>query len=291
MTDRGSFPRSVIYLFSLLPSGGALPDDVWRNRRAFLLGLTWLHAVVIALIGPFFGYSWEWSLPALFRNGTVVHTVGEGLIVACFAALASWSRAGRTFQATAIALGLMSSSAILVHLSGGYIELHFHFFIMLTFLALLQNWVPYIVAVIYVAVHHGVMGILWPDEVFNHAAAFNAPWSWAGIHAFFILWSCIGSVIAWRFNEVAWAKIKAQAEELENLNKLQADFVAMVAHDLRSPLSNITSTAASFEAGILGSVTPEQKNGSPRSSSPLATWWSSSTTFSIFPRSNRAGSN
>jgi len=130
---------------------------------------------------------------------------------------------------------------------------------MLTFLALLQDRIPFLLAILYVALHHGVVGYFWPEEVFNHAAAFDAPWTWAGIHAFFILWSSVGSVIAWRFNEQAAAKIKVQAEELEKLNKLQADFVAMVAHDLRSPLSTITSTAELFGAGLLGSLTEEQK--------------------------------
>jgi PAS domain-containing protein len=126
--------------------------------------------------------------------------------VAVFAAVGSWKRANRTMQATAIGFGLMSASAILVHLSGGYIELHFHFFVMLVFLALFQDWTPYILAVAYVAIHHGVIGVLWPHDVYNHAAAFAAPWTWAGIHAFFVLWSCVGSVIAWRFNEQASAR-------------------------------------------------------------------------------------
>jgi PAS domain S-box-containing protein len=100
----------------------------------------------------------------------------------------------------------MSSSAILVHLSGGYIEFHFHFFVMLSFLALCQVWIPYLLAVAFVAVHHGVVGVLWPQSVYNHDAAFNAPWTWAGIHAFFVLWSCVGSVVAWRFNERAYER-------------------------------------------------------------------------------------
>jgi PAS domain S-box-containing protein len=61
-------------------------------------------------------------------------------------------------------------------------------------------------AVAYVAIHHGVIGLLWPHDVYNHSAAFAAPWTWAGIHAFFVLWSCVGSVIAWRFNEQASAQ-------------------------------------------------------------------------------------
>ena len=112
----------------------------------------------------------------------------------------------RTLRASAISFGLISSSAILVHLSGGYIELHFHFFVMLVFLALYQDWVPYLLAVAYVAIHHGLVGTLWPNDVYNHAAAINAPWTWGGIHAFFILFQCIGSMIAWRFSERAAAQ-------------------------------------------------------------------------------------
>jgi PAS domain S-box-containing protein len=138
----------------------------------------------------------------------VLHTVAEGMVVAACALLASRKEASRTLRASLVGLGLISSSAILVHLSGGYIELHFHFFVMLAFLALYQDWVPYGLAVLYVAVHHGVVGVLWPREVYNHPAAIGAPWTWAGIHAFFVLWSCVGSIIAWRFNEAAIAQNK-----------------------------------------------------------------------------------
>ncbi len=102
----------------------------------------------------------------------------------------------------------MSSSGILVHLSGGYIELHFHFFVMVVFMALYQDWTPYILAILYVAVHHGMMGVLWPEEVYNHTAALNAPWTWAGIHAFFVTWASVGSIIAWRFNEKAFGQVR-----------------------------------------------------------------------------------
>ena len=162
-------------LTSIFPPGGSLPEDVWQKRYSVLLGLTWFHAAIIALVGPLLGYSWEISADAPFRDGTVLHTILEGAIVGFFAGVGSLRRVGRTLQATAIAMGLMSSSAILVHLSGGYIEFHFHFFVMLSFLALLQDWVPYILAILYVALHHGIVGTLWPKEVFNHAAAINAP--------------------------------------------------------------------------------------------------------------------
>ncbi len=152
-------------LTSIFPPGGSLPEDVWQKRYSVLLGLTWFHAAIIALVGPLLGYSREISAEAPFHDGTVLHTILEGTIVGFFAGLGSLRGVGRTLQATAIAMGLMSSSAILVHLSGGYIEFHFHFFVMLSFLALLQDWVPYILAILYVALHHGIVGDLWPKEV------------------------------------------------------------------------------------------------------------------------------
>jgi len=193
-------------LWEMVPSGGALPDEVWRSRFRFLVGLTWFHAIVIALIGPVLGWNRELSLHALFDDDFALHTVLEGSIVGFFALVASWRRLGRIIQATLVGFGLLSSSAILVHLSGGVIELHFHFFVMLAFLALCQDWIPYGLAVAFVAVHHGVVGVLFPRAVYNHQSAYDAPWTWAGIHAGFVLCSCVGSVVAWRYNERAFAQ-------------------------------------------------------------------------------------
>ncbi|MBI3606831.1 MAG: PAS domain-containing protein [Nitrospirae bacterium] len=188
-----------------------------------MVRLTWFHAVLIALAGPLLGYRAELSLHAVFEKGTVLHTLAQGLIVAVFAFAASNRRFNRTWRATAVGMGLMTASAILVHLSGGYIELHFHFFVMLIFMAVYQDWVPYLVAILYVALQHGVVGVLWPHEVFNHTAAFDAPWTWAAIHAFFVLWASVGSIISWKYTESAFTQVrlvlKSVGEGIFGLNR------------------------------------------------------------------------
>ena len=43
-----------------------------------------------------------------------------------------------------------------MHLWTGLIEAHFHFFVMVGVLTLYQAWVPFLVAIGYVVLHHGL---------------------------------------------------------------------------------------------------------------------------------------
>lgn len=52
---------------------------------------------------------------------------------------------------------------------------------------------------------------------------------------------------------------KKQAAELEQANKMEADFTAMIIHDLRSPMMNMMGTAEMMAGGLFGSVNEEQK--------------------------------
>jgi diguanylate cyclase (GGDEF)-like protein len=104
-------------------------------------------------------------------------------------------------RAVAASVGLVSSSAIFVHLSGGYIEAHFHFFVMIGIMALYQEWRPFLVAIAYVVVHHGLMGLIDPTSVFNHPDAQANPLMWAGVHGAFVLAASFVSIVGWRFVE------------------------------------------------------------------------------------------
>jgi len=60
-------------------------------------------------------------------------------------------------------------------------------------------------------------------------------------------------------NSQLYEQTKKQAVELEAANKAQADFAAMIAHDLRAPLTAVISGAAMLEDGLFGPVNEEQK--------------------------------
>ncbi|MDQ3681399.1 MAG: hypothetical protein M3378_12865 [Actinomycetota bacterium] len=107
--------------------------------------------------------------------------------MAIFASVATFRRSHRRLSTVVAALGLFTSSAVLVHLSGGVIEMHSHYFVMVGVITLYQDWRPVLTAIGYVVVQHGLAGALVPASVYNHEAAIDHPWRWAGIHGLFIL--------------------------------------------------------------------------------------------------------
>jgi hypothetical protein len=72
---------------SLIPSGGSLPESGWRARHRFLVGLTFFHAVIIAMAGPVLGKQLEFTIRALFDDDSALHIMGESLVVALFGTL------------------------------------------------------------------------------------------------------------------------------------------------------------------------------------------------------------
>jgi diguanylate cyclase (GGDEF)-like protein/PAS domain S-box-containing protein len=174
-----------------LPQGGRLPEDLWQARHRTVLIVLWLHVAAIPVYG-------------VVRGQTLLHCLFEASLVGIFAVSATFD-AGRPLprgiRAAVAAAGLMTASAVLVHLAGGAIEMHFHFFVMVGLITLYQDWVPFLVAIAFVAAHHGVVGVVLPQYVFDHAPAQNDPLLWAGIHALFVLAASAAHITSWRLVE------------------------------------------------------------------------------------------
>lgn len=174
-----------------LPAGDTLTVDGWHRRHRSIVGLLWAHVVLLPVYGIAIGR------PA-------GHVVLENAVplVAC-ALLASSRRCSASLRAVLATLGLTLSSVALVHLSGGLIEMHFHFFVVVAVVSLYQSWRPFLVALAVVLLHHGIMGTLDPSGVYNHPAAVASPWVWALVHTGFILAESAACLVAWRLNEDA----------------------------------------------------------------------------------------
>jgi diguanylate cyclase (GGDEF)-like protein len=185
-----------------------LPPDEFDRRHGTLLVLLWLTIPVLLL------YS-------IATGGFTALHIGEhvaGLLV-----LAVISKHGpRRARSIACSLGLLTAAAVGVHISGGLTESHFSFFVVVMLLTVYEDWSVFLLAVGYVLVHHGVMGMVAPDEVFQGSMQSADPWWWAGIHAVFVGATGCAGLMTWRLNETVRLRMLAAQDELHTAATIDA---------------------------------------------------------------------
>lgn len=199
----GGWVRGTIWKFLLdqLPQGYALAEADWQRRHRLLLWVLALH------------------IPGLAVFGVVLHRPLGGVLIAVVipAICLAWGRVLRRHRRVAsvfVTGGLVYSSAALVGLTGGSIEAHFHFFIIIGFIALYQDWIPFLFNVLFTVISHGV-GSAWQQTlIFNHAAGQGNPWLWSLIHGVAVLLACVGLMLFWRVTEESQQEKDALAQRL-----------------------------------------------------------------------------
>src|SRR5206468_9230074 len=128
----------------ILPRGGSLPQAEWSRRHRVLVVGLWLNALVLTGYGLVLG-----------RYGAL-HNLSHAAVLVISAALASSSRFSPKTRSAFMSLGLLTAAALLVHLTDGLIEAHFYFFVVIVALTVYEDWLPFLLAIGYVLVHHGV---------------------------------------------------------------------------------------------------------------------------------------
>jgi diguanylate cyclase (GGDEF)-like protein/PAS domain S-box-containing protein len=182
-------------LRSLLPEGRTLPDSAWRHRHHAMVGLLFGESIGLVIFSFAEGNSW-------------IHSLGHAAVLVPFGVIALLVESRRRAASVLVSLGLVTACALLVHLWHGQTEAHFLFFVTIVVLALYEDWVPFLVAAVYVVIHHGAMGAIDPSGVYDHKDAVEHPWKWAMIHGGFVVAAGVASVAAWRLNE----GVRAEAE-------------------------------------------------------------------------------
>ncbi len=199
-------------LMEYLPRGNTLEAEAWHKRHAFLQWVLLLH------------------IPVLFLFGLVTHH-SPGLTALVLAPLPLCLLAGRyiTHRRTAslfITAGLVWCSASLVGFSRGSIEAHFHFFVMIGFIALYQDWTPFLWNIVFVVISHGVGSAFQSTLIFNHSTGRWGPWLWSGIHGLAVLVACAGVVIFWKTTEEEQQKTLDLTKQLADAEIARREFAS-----------------------------------------------------------------
>jgi PAS domain S-box-containing protein len=167
---------------------------LWKQTDrmfAVLLLFQWFAAIAMAVwLSP---TAWE----GLDRH---IHphiwaAVFLGGVIAIYPIVLVILRPGETITRYTIAIAQMLHSALLIHLSGGRIETHFHVFGSLAFLSFYRDWRVLVPATIVVALDHALRGMFWPESVFGVATVSQWRWvehaGWVVFEDIILVWSCL----------------------------------------------------------------------------------------------------
>jgi signal transduction histidine kinase len=241
-----------------------------RTSRVFfwLMIIQWLGAVIAAV----------WISPRTWiGQDSQIHVhvwtaVFLGGLLSAAPMLLTWRRPSDAFTRHVIAVAQMLHSALLIHLTGGRIETHFHVFGSLAFLALYRDWKVLVTATVVVALDHALRGEFAPESVFGTPLSSRWRWiehvAWVVFEDAVLVWTGLQGLEEMRrlagkraaleaSNEEVEAEVHRRTEQLSRTaaalrqsevetraaNRAKTDFLANMSHEIRTPMTAIIGYA------------------------------------------------
>jgi signal transduction histidine kinase/HPt (histidine-containing phosphotransfer) domain-containing protein len=184
-----------------------------RTDRMFvwLMPLQWLAGIGFALwVSP---RTWSGDYSTVHPHVWAALFLGGAISFWPVFCAIKWPGMAATRYMIAIAQALMS--ALLIHLSGGRIETHFHVFGSLAFLACYRDWRVLVAASAVIALDHFVRGVYFPLSVFGVLTA--SPYLWIE-HAAWVVFEDVFLIISIRQSVREMLGIAERQAALEEVN-------------------------------------------------------------------------
>ena len=243
---------------------------------SWFLPFQWLGAIASALwVSPR-----AWSDTASQTHFHVWAAILLGGLITLFPAFLAHRHPGKPETRYLVGVSQMLIGALLIHLTGGRIETHFHVFGSLAFLAFYRDWKVLVPATLVVAFDHWFRGVYWPQSVYGIAVSETWRWlehaGWVVFEDIFLIVSCLRSKketweIAVRtardeYNQrlieakviERTAELKKSQEQLLQAQKMESlgQLSASIAHDLNNQLTPVRG----YLDMILSGVKPDDPN-------------------------------
>ncbi|HEV3344858.1 MAG TPA: ATP-binding protein [Pirellulales bacterium] len=157
---------------------------------------------------------------------------------------------GEALTRHVVAMAQMAWSALLIHISGGRIETHFHVFGSLAFLAFYRDLRVMVTASAVVVVDHLARGLFWPESVFGaSSASIWRPLEHGGWVVFADVFLCYS---IWQSRQEMRA-ISVRQARLEEAHQRTEDEVLARTAELRHATAKLTAMNDSLPLGMFAS--------------------------------------
>jgi hypothetical protein len=172
----------------------------------------WLFGVLIAV--TFSPYGWSGKQQTVHLH--VWMAVGLGAAIISLPIFLAFKRPGWVLTRHMVAASQMLLSAVLIHLTGGRIETHFHVFGSLAFLAFYLDWPVLVTAAATIATDHFIRGLVWPESIYGIT---NPEW-WRFLeHAFWVVFCTTFLVISCKRHLREWLSAAEEGGLMEALSE------------------------------------------------------------------------